>query len=51
MFAKEEQEKIINSEYERAFTELASFLFEQYREQKEVQEAMNDIEQDESCQS
>ncbi len=32
------EEKITNGDYERAFTELASFLYEQYRKQKQQQQ-------------
>lgn len=40
-----EQQKITNGEYERAFTELAGFLYELYRKQKHInqsQEITND---------
>jgi hypothetical protein len=40
-----EQQKITNGEYERAFTELAGFLYELYRKQKRIdqsQEITND---------
>lgn len=34
-----EQQKITNGEYERAFTELAGFLYELYRKQKRIDQS------------
>lgn len=34
-------EKIISSDYEFAFTELASLLYEQYRKQKQLEQTNN----------
>ena len=34
MLNEQQQEKITNGEYERAFTEFASVIYEQYRKQK-----------------
>lgn len=48
----ETSEKIKQSDFDRAFNELASFLYEKYRKQKQeeqIQETMDDFEQDNTC--
>lgn len=40
---EQQQEKTTNGEYERAFTELASVLYEQYRKYKQQQQTEEPI--------